>query len=143
MIISKRNLKPLHLKTIQEFDMRYLLIFLFVLFTLSCVKHTNIHVDELRNGSFKTTLDDKEIVSYAQRNDSLQIEDYEGVKDTFNIKWIDQFEYVLVKKHPKTLLDSTPFHVKITGIKNNTYTFNAYYKGSNFKQKGIAEKIDE
>ncbi|MGI9533225.1 hypothetical protein [Lutimonas sp.] len=124
--------------------MRYLWVFGIVLtVTLSCVKNGNIHVDELKKGSFKTTLEDKETVSYAMRNDSIQIEDFNGIKDTFNIKWIDQFEYVLVKRHPKTMLDSTPFHVKITGIKNNTYTFSAYYKGSNFKQKGKAEKLAE
>ena len=122
--------------------MRYLAIIILISVTLSCMKNRNIHVDELKYGSFKTTLDDKETISYATRNDSLQIEDYNGIKDTFKIDWIDQFEYTLVKKSPKTMLDSTPFHVKITGIKNNTYTFNAYYKGSNFKQKGTAVKLD-
>lgn len=124
--------------------MRYLWIIGIVLTTtLSCVKNNNVHVDALKRGSFKTTLEDKETVSFAVRNDSIQIEDFNGVKDTFNIRWVDQFEYVLVKRHPKTMLDSTPFHVKITGIKNNTYTFTAYYKRSNFKQKGKAEKLDE
>lgn len=122
--------------------MRYFAITILFITTASCLTNSNVHVDELKNGSFKTTLEDKETISYATRNDSIQIEDFNGIKDTFNIKWIDQFEYVLVKKNPKTMLDSTPFHVKITGIKNNTYTFNAYYKGSNFKQKGTAVKLD-
>ncbi len=121
--------------------MRYITII--ILFTtIACIKNTNIHVDDLKQGSFKTTLEDKETISYATRNDSIQVEDFNGIKDTFNIKWIDQFEYILVKTNPKTMLDSTPFHVKITGIKNSTYTFNAYYKGSNFKQKGTAVKLD-
>ena len=122
--------------------MRIVAIIFLISFTTSCVKNSNIHVDELKYGSFKTTLEDKETISFATRNDSLQIEDFNGIKDTFKISWIDQFEYTLVKKNPKTMLDSTPFHVKITGIKNNTYTFNAYYKGSNFKQKGTAVKLD-
>lgn len=122
--------------------MRYFVIIVLFFATASCLTNSNIHVDELKYGSFETTLEDKETISYAIRNDSIQIEDFNGIKDTFNIKWIDQFEYVLVKKNPKTMLDSTPFHVKITGIKNNTYTFNAYYKGSNFKQKGTAVKLD-
>ena len=122
--------------------MRYFAIIILLFAAASCLSNSNIHVDELKNGSFETTLEDKETISYATRNDSLQIEDFNGIKDTFKIKWIDQFEYVLVKKNPKTMLDSTPFHVKITGIKNKTYTFNAYYKGSNFKQKGTAVKLD-
>lgn len=122
--------------------MRYFAIIILLFVASSCLTNSNIHIDELKNGSFETTLEDKETISYATRNDSIQIEDFNGIKDTFNIKWLDQFEYVLVKKNPKTMLDSTPFHVKITGIKNNTYTFNAYYKGSNFKQKGTAVKLD-
>lgn len=122
--------------------MRYLAIIILFTVTVSCVKNNNIHVDELKYGSFKTTLEDKETISYATRNDSLQIEDFNGTIDTFKINWVDQFEYTLVKKNPETMLDSTPFHVKITGIKNNTYTFNAYFKGSNFKQKGTAVKLD-
>lgn len=110
--------------------------------TVSCISGSKVHLDDLKKGTFKTILEDKETVSFATRNDSIQIEDFQGVKDTFNIKWLDQFEYVLTKRSPKTLLDSTPFHVKIISIKKNTYTFNAYYKGSNFKQKGTAIKLE-
>lgn len=122
--------------------MRYFLIFILLSFSISCINKNKVHVNDFKNGSFKTTLEDDDIVSYATRNDSIQIEDFNGVKDTFKIKWLDQFEYILVKKNPKTMLDSTPFHVKITGIKKNTYSFSAYYKGSNFKQKGTAIKLD-
>ena len=64
------------------------------------------------------------------------------VKDTFVITWLDPFEYVLRKKNPKTLLDSTDFHVKIIGISGDSYDFKAYYSGSNFQQKGTAYKIE-
>ena len=99
-------------------------------------------MDDFKQGRFKSILDDKEIVSFATRNDSIQIEEFNGLKDTFNIKWVDQFVYVLTKRVPKTLLDSTPFHVKITGVKQNSYSFNAYYKGSNLKQKGTTYKVE-
>ena len=101
-----------------------------------------VRMDDFKQGKFKTVLDDKETVSFATRNDSVQIEDFNGVKDTFNIKWLDQFEYVLTKRAPKTMLDSTPFYVKITSVKQDSYSFNAYYKGSNFKQKGTAYKLE-
>ncbi len=122
--------------------MRYILTIMMFYLTVSCISGSKIHLDDLKKGTFKTILEDKETVSFATRNDSIQIEDFQGVKDTFNIKWLDQFEYVLTKRSPKTLLDSTPFHVKIISIKENTYTFNAYYKGSNFKQKGTAIKLE-
>ena len=123
--------------------MRTLLIIMVLCFCSSCIENKRGNIDDFKNGSFKTVLEDGKHISFDIRKDSLQIESFEQVNDTFKINWIDQFEYVLLKKNPKTLLDSTPFYVKITSIKKNSYTFKAYYKGSNFKQKGTAFKLDE
>lgn len=110
-------------------------------FTASCIKNSTVHMDDFKKGRFKTLLDDNDVVSFATRNDSIQIEEFNGVMDTFRINWLDQFEYELLKKNPKTLLDSTPFYVKIISVKENSYQFQANYKGSNFKQKGTATKV--
>ncbi len=109
---------------------------------ISC-KRNNTNVNQFKTGNFKTFLEDADVTSLAVRNDSIQIEIYNNVKDTFAIKWKSNFEYVLTKLHPKNELDSTPFHVKITGFKDNSYTFKANYKGSNFKQKGKAIKLKD
>ena len=122
--------------------MRYILALIFILTLFSCLKNSSGSVEDFRTGTFKTVLEDNESVSMAVRNDSLQIETYEQVKDTFFITWLDPFEYVLRKKNPKTLLDSTDFHVKIIGISGDSYDFKAYYSGSNFQQKGTAYKIE-
>lgn len=118
-----------------------LIIIILTCFT-SCIESSKVNIGDFKKGAFKTVLDDGETVSMAYRNDSLQIESYQEVKDTFYITWLDQFEYVLLKKNPKTLLDSTPFHVKITSVKKDSYAFRAHYKGSNFKQKGTAFKLE-
>ena len=122
--------------------MRFILALIFVLTLSSCLKNSSGSVEDFRTGTFKTVLEDNESVSMAVRNDSLQIETFEQVKDTFVITWLDPFEYVLRKKNPKTLLDSTDFHVKIIGISGDSYDFKAYYSGSNFQQKGTAYKIE-
>jgi len=122
--------------------MRYFRVLALTLLLTSCLKNSSASVEDFREGTFKTILEDNEAVSMATRNDSLQIETYEQVTDTFVIRWLDPFEYVLQKKNPKTLLDSTDFHVKITGISGNSYDFKAFYSGSNFQQKGTAHKIE-
>lgn len=122
--------------------MRYFFMVVLLFSLVSCINKSKVHMDDFKQGRFKTVLEDKETVSFATRNDSIQIEDFNGIKDTFNIKWLDQFEYVLTKRFPKTLLDSTPFYVKITSVEQNSYSFKAYYKGSNFKQKGTAFKLE-
>ena len=110
-----------------------------VLLFLSCQRNTS-DVTQFRTGTYKTYLDDSDEVSTAVRSDSLQIEIYNNVRDTFAIHWKSNFEYELIKLHPKKGLDSVPFYVKITGVKGNVYTFKANYKGSNFKQQGKAVK---
>ncbi len=115
------------------------IILLFLFF--SCEKSTD--VAQFRTGTYKTYLDDSDEVSTAIRSDSIQIEIYNNVRDTFAINWKSNFEYELKKINPKKGLDSVPFYVKITGIKGNTYTFKANYKGSNFKQQGKAVKQSE
>jgi len=123
--------------------MRYIITILLILGSLVACKNEKLKdLNYYKTGTFKTVLSDKNTTSVAFRNDSLQIETYEGKKDTFYINWKTNFEYILTKKNPKTALDSTPFHVKITRFKGDSYTFKAFYKDSNFKQKGTATKID-
>jgi len=108
----------------------------------SCNEAPKNAPNHFKIGKFKTILEDSNITSTAIRNDTIQIETYDNKKDTFSIRWINNFEYVLLKKNPKSKLDSTPFYVKITAVKKESYNFRAHYKGSNFKQKGKAIKID-
>jgi len=122
--------------------MKYLPFLLFGLL-ISCQQRSQTIVNSFKKGKFKTILDDGKTISFATRNDSIQIENFNNKIDTFEINWINRFEYVLIKKKPKTLLDSTPFHVKITSIKDNSYNFTAHYKGSNFKQKGKAIRLSK
>lgn len=123
--------------------MRNLLIILFTLFALTgCQPKQLKDVDYYKTGVFKTVLKDMNISSIAKRNDSIQIETFEGKSDTFSIKWKSDFEYILLKKSPKTALDSTPFHVKITKFDGDSYQFKAFYKDSNFKQEGTSQKLN-
>lgn len=124
--------------------MRTVFAFLSLSFLLSwSCGQERMNINSLKQGTFKTVLDDSELSSTAVRNDSIQIESFNNKLDTFKIFWKNDFEYVLTKTHPKTLLDSTPFHVKIIEVKQNSYSFVASYKGSNFKQKGTAVKLED
>ena len=119
-----------------------LIFFIFtIVFFIACGE--NGDVNQFKTGTFKTHLDGTDVNSVAYRNDSMQIETYNNIKYTYRIKWNSNFEYELTKINPETQLDSTPFIIKITGIKDNSYSFSAHYKGSNFKQKGTAFKSSE
>jgi len=122
--------------------MKYIITIL--LFSIiSCNNKPNLTTEQLRTGTFKTYLDGSTATSIATRKNEIQIETYEQKQDTFSIYWKSDFEYILTKKNPKTDLDKTEFVIKITGIHKNSYTFRAYYKGSNYKQTGKATKISD
>jgi hypothetical protein len=119
------------------------ILLLLVAIIISCKNDKNLSIKDFKTGTFETFLDNSDATSTATRNKFLQIETYNSKKDTFEIKWKSNFEYILTKTHPKSKLDSTLFFVKITGIKGNSYTFKANYEGSNFKQTGTVTKISE
>ena len=110
---------------------------------ISCKAEKKLDATSLRTGAFTSYLDDSDAVSSAVRNDSLQIETYNNEIDSFRIHWESNFEYLLTKINPKKGLDSVPFYVQITGIRGDSYTFRAFYKGSNFKQTGKAVKTKD
>ena len=99
----------------------FITISIFV-FLISC-QDNNTDVNKFKTGTFNTFLEDTDATSVAIRNDSIQIEIYNNVRDTFDIKWESNFEYILTKTRPKNELDSTPFHVKITGFENDSYSW--------------------
>ena len=48
-----------------------------------------------------------------QRNDSIEIETYEGKTDTASIRWISDCEYVLRKLHPRNMAEEKAIGMKI------------------------------
>ena len=86
------------------------------------------------DGVVKTTL--------FQRNDSIEIETYEGKTDTASIRWVNDCEYVLTKLHPKSMAEEKAVNIKILSTKDNTYLFEFGIVGMGQKQRGTATKLD-
>ena len=58
--------------------MRNTFLLLVLCFFISCNQGKRLRVDDLKSGRFKTVLEDEETESFATRNDSIQIEEYQG-----------------------------------------------------------------
>ena len=65
--------------------MRNLFIIIVLCTSVSCLKNSKGSVDDFKHGSYKTVLEDGENISFAVRKDSLQIESFKQVQDTFYI----------------------------------------------------------
>jgi acetone carboxylase gamma subunit len=75
------------------------------------------------------------------RNDSIEIETFEGNTDTSSIRWVSDCEYVLEKIHPKNMAEKNAINMKILTTSKNSYTFEFGIVGSDKKQRGTVFKI--
>lgn len=76
-----------------------------------------------------------------ERNDSLEIETFEGKTDTASIRWVNDCEYILQKLHPKNKAEEKAIDMKILTTSKNSYTFEFGMVGVDTKQKGTVTKI--
>jgi len=99
---------------------------------------------DFRTGKFKfeIEIEGETKVTYFERKDSLEIENYEGQIDSSYVRWINDCEYVLHKINPKNRHEQKGVHIKILTTKDNTYTFEFNMVGDANKQKGVVEKIE-
>ena len=85
------------------------------------------------NGVKKTTV--------FERKDSIEIETFEGKTDTATIRWVNDCEYVIQKKHPKNMAEEKAIQMKILTTIANSYTFEFGMVGSDAKQTGTVIKL--
>jgi hypothetical protein len=118
----------------------YLLPFTFFLMT-SCYNQER-NCTDFKTGKFASeiTLNEETITSTFERNDSIQIETFEGIIDTFSVRWINDCEYVIKNTKPKNMIEKKVVSIKILSTTKDSYTFEYNYVGETNKQKGIATK---
>ncbi len=109
----------------------------------SCIERNKVDIKSFRTGTFEIPGDEKTKRTVFTRNDTLQIEKYGNRIDSLAIFWKNNFNYTLRMLNPKTDLDYQLINVKITGVKSNSYTFEAIIGHSNYVQKGSVTKISE
>lgn len=124
--------------------MKYFAILFIIIITFSsCKEIEKLDVESFKTGKFEIPAEKKILRTVIIRTDSLQIETYGGRTDTLAIHWKNSFNYTLKMLHPKTDLDNQLINVKITGVKANSYTFDAIIGHSNYVQKGTVYKLTE
>ena len=117
-----------------------LILFAFTL--VSCYNQERTCKD-FKTGKFtsETTVEGKKFTSTFERNDSIQIENYNAVIDTFSIRWINDCEYILENVHPKNRAEQKAVHVKILNTKDLKYNFEYSFVGDAKKQFGSVTKL--
>ena len=116
---------------------------LFVLLT-SCYQQER-DCKAFKTGSFtsETEIEGKKYTSSFVRNDSIQIETYEGKIDTFKVRWTNDCEYIIQNMHPKNREDKKPVQMKIITTSANFYTFEYSFVGDSKKQRGTVTRLKQ
>lgn len=115
-----------------------------VLLIVSCY-NTEHNCKDFKTGKFKFEheVDGEQKTTFFERNDSIEIETFEGKTDTAIVRWISDCEYILRKKHPKNNQEKSAISMKILTTSKNSYTFEFGMVGVEGKQRGSVTKIGE
>jgi hypothetical protein len=76
------------------------------------------------------------------RNDSIQIETYEGKIDTATVRWVNDCEFILQKLHPKNRMEQKAISMRILTTTKKSYTFEYSFVDEEKKQQGSATKLE-
>ena len=121
--------------------MKHFILLLLTLSLFSCYQ-VERNCKDFKTGKFtsEVTINGKLYKSTFFRNDTLQVETYEGKTDSSSLRWINNCEVIFKTINPKSMAEQKDIHLKILTTTDSTYTFEYSYVGESKKQKGIAYK---
>ena len=116
------------------------LLILPLLFSLVSCFEVEHNCKDFKTGTFEfaTKINGVEKTTTFTRTENMQIETYEGKTDTADIRWVNDCEYILTKRHPRKHDDKKAIDMKILGTTKDSYTFEFGIVGSDQKQTGTA-----
>lgn len=125
--------------------MRYLLGLLTVFFLASSCYEMERDCANFRTGTFEfeTFMDGQLLKTTFVRNDSIEVDYFEGKSDTSSIRWINDCEYVIRKINPKNIEERKAIHMKILHTEKDVYTFEYNLVGQKKKERGNVRKVSD
>jgi hypothetical protein len=124
--------------------MKNIPLFLFALLLFSCQKQPECNPKEFKTGKFifiQEVNGKKEITTF-ERTEKLQIETYKSRTDTASVRWVNDYEFVLQKLHPRNRAEKKAISMRFLTTKGKTYTFEYSFVGESKKQIGTVTKIN-
>ncbi|HSI70072.1 MAG TPA: hypothetical protein VK941_07555 [Gillisia sp.] len=119
-----------------------LLLFLFLTMLTGCYSPER-DCTSYKTGTyeFETYLNGEIVTSKFVRNDSIEIDYFQGKTDTSSVRWINDCEYILKNLNPKNRAERQPIHIKILTTGKDTYMFEYGLVGDSKKERGEVKRI--
>ena len=126
-----------------KFKVQYFICSLILLTLLTSCYNQERNCKDFKTGKFisETEIEGKKFTSTFERNDSIQIESYEGKIDTFKVRWTNDCEYIIQNTNPKNREEKKPVQMKILTTNADSYTFEYSFVGDSKKQRGTVTKM--
>jgi len=120
------------------------LLLLCVLFLFNACYSPERDCAKFKTGTFQfeSYLNGELVTSTFVRNDSIEIDKFQGETDTSSVRWINDCEYIIRNLHSKNRAERQALHIKIITSDKNMYTFEYGLVGETEKQQGTVKKID-
>jgi hypothetical protein len=127
-----------------KFKIQYSICSLLLLTLLTSCYNQERNCTDFKTGKFtsETEIEGKKYTSTFERNDSIQIESYEGKIDTFKVRWTNDCEYIIQNTNPKNREEKKPVQMKILTTDSDSYTFEYSFVGDSKKQRGTVTKLN-
>lgn len=121
--------------------MKYLILFFTLSFT-SCYE-VERNCENFKTGTYESTIsiNGLEYKSTFTRTSDLQVENFKGVIDSTNVRWVNDCEMIFKTINPKNRAEKKDIHLKILTTTKDSYSFEYGYVGDNNKQKGQAKRV--
>lgn len=121
--------------------MRFILIFISFFLFVGCYN------DERKCEDFKTGTFEFEALVGTElfkttiiRNDTLEVDYYQGKADSSSIRWINDCEYIIKKINPKNQAEKKAIQIKILSTNKDEYTFEFREVGKVNSSQGTAKR---
>ncbi|MGY5846688.1 DNA topoisomerase IV [Salegentibacter sp. HM20] len=115
---------------------KLLLIPLFFAFTACFQPDRDCSAYKTGSFEFQTYLNGELVTSKFVRNDSIEIDYFQGKSDTSSVRWLNDCEYILKNLNPKNRAERQPIHIKILTTSKDGYVFEYGVVGQSRKERG-------
>jgi len=111
---------------------------------LGCKNAPNRDCSHFKTGqfAFSTVVDGDTLETTFTRTETVEIDFFNGKRDTSNVRWINDCEYILKKRHPKNRQEEKSIHIKILTTTDSSYTFEFSAVGETKKLRGTVYKTN-
>ena len=131
------------MRLLQKSSQLGLILFLFFIL-YSCNEAPQRDCAQFKNGRFEfsSLIEGDTLRTVFERKGEIEVEYFQGSQDTSTVRWINDCEYILKKRRPKTRAEEKSVHIKILTTTDSSYTFEFSAVDEPKKLRGTAFKTN-